>query len=145
MNSIIRQIWTTPLEVMPCGFDDNAELTYVFPVVVNEDDSHPAKDVNSCSDGQVEIIDFAFKVVALLQLGQQGAPLLLDETDRPLTVDHKVKLMNYIKELVENNIFSQVFLISHHEAAWGALPSTDVMEVGLHRSHPDFNRVAELS
>ncbi|AGX01909.1 SbcC [Erwinia phage PhiEaH1] len=145
MNSIIRQIWTTPLEVMPCGFDDNAELTYVFPVVVNEDDSHPAKDVNQCSDGQVEIIDFAFKVVALLQLGQEGAPLLLDETDRPLEVAHKTRLMNYVKELIENNVFSQVFLISHHEAAWGALPFHDVLEVGLHKSHPDYNKVAQLA
>ena len=145
MNAIIRQIWTTPLEIMPCGFDDNAELTYVFPVVVNEDDSHPAKDVKNCSDGQIEIINFAFKVVALLQLDQKGTPLLMDETDRPLEIAHKVRLMNYVKELVENNVFSQVFLISHHEAAWGALPFHDILEVGLHKSHPDYNKVAELS
>lgn len=145
MNKIIAQIWTTPMEVMPCGFDDKAELTYVFPVVVNEDDSHPAKDVKDCSDGQIEIIDFAFKIVALLQLGQTGTPLLMDETDRPLEILHKTRLMNYVKDLIENNVFSQVFLISHHEAAWGALPFHDVLEVGLHKSHPDYNKVAELS
>lgn len=145
MNTIIARVWSTPLEVMPCGFDDNAELTYVFPVVVNGDDSHPAKDVRECSDGQIEIIDFAFKVVALLQLGQTGSPLLLDEVDRPLTVEHKVSLMNYVRELIENEVFSQVFVVSHHEAAWGALPFHDVLEVGLHKSHPDYNQIAELS
>lgn len=145
MNAIIRQIWSTPLEVMPCGFDDNAELNYVFPVVVNEDDSHPVSDVKDCSDGQIEIIDFAFKVVALLQLGQEGSPLLMDETDRPLEIIHKSNLMRYVKELVENGVFSQVFLISHHESAWGALPFHDVLEVGLHKSHPDYNRVAEFA
>lgn len=145
MNKIIAAIWTTPLEVMPCGFDDNAELTYVFPMVVNEDDSHPVKDVKDGSDGQIEIVDFAFKVVALLQLGQEGAPLLMDETDRPLEIAHKTRLMNYVKELIENGVFSQVFLISHHEAAWGALPFHDVLEVGVHKSHPDYNKVAELA
>lgn len=144
MNNVIAGIWSYPMTILPCKLADNAELNYIFPVEIAYSDTL-VKDIALTSDGQLEVIDFAFKVVALLQLGAKGMPLLMDETDRPMEPIHKAKLMNYVKELIETEYFSQVFIVSHHEGAYGALPFPDIVEVSPMKTHPDYNQVMEVA
>lgn len=144
MNAVIARVWSYPMSILPCKLGEDAQLNYLFPVEVAYADTL-VKDIAMTSDGQLEIIDFAFKIVALMQLGAQGIPLLMDETDRPMEPIHKAKLMNYVKELIETGHFSQVFIVSHHEGAYGALPFPDIIEVTPMTSHPDYNKVMEVA
>lgn len=144
MNQVISRIWTTPLVILPCDLTEDSELDYIFPVEVSQS-PYLTPDVSNASDGQLEIIDFAFKIVSLMRLGQEGGFLFIDETDRPMEPIHKVRLMNYIKELIENEHFSQVFLVSHHEGAYGALPFPDIVEMTINSSNPSHNRVMKIN
>lgn len=139
MNEVISEIWTYPMEIM-MGKPTDSELSYVFPVWLEESDSI-VPDVKETSDGQIGVIDFAFKVTAMMYLNQVNVPLLLDEVDRPLQPAHKAKLMNFISGSVENERFSQVFLISHHEGSHGALPFPDVIDFSHKEPRPESNAV----
>ncbi|UCR74679.1 putative RecN-like DNA repair protein [Serratia phage BUCT660] len=139
MNEVIAEIWTYPMEIM-MGKPTDSELSYVFPVYLPESDSI-VPDVKETSDGQIGIIDFAFKVTAMMYLNQVNVPLLLDEVDRPLQPAHKAKLINFISGSVENERFSQVFLISHHEGSHGALPFPDIIDFNYREPREESNKV----
>jgi rubrerythrin len=123
MNEIIAQIWTSPLNVKPCGIS-TGELDYKFPLISGNDDV-TATDVSDGSDGQQEIVDFAFRLVAILYLGLSDYPLYLDEIGRPLDETHMTNIMNYVKVLIDAHRHSQLFMISHFAAFHGAFTTAD--------------------
>ncbi|UQT03114.1 exonuclease subunit 2 [Serratia phage vB_SmaS-Totoro] len=139
MNEVIAEIWTYPMEVM-VGKPTDSELSYVFPVFLPESDSI-VPDVKETSDGQIGVIDFAFKITAMMYLNQVNVPLLLDEVDRPLEPAHKAKMINFISGSVENERFSQVFLISHHAGSHGSLPFPDVVDFNHRDPREESNKV----
>lgn len=140
MNLIIERVWTHELRVFPFRPREHVRMDYVFPMVVAGRDTL-VPDITRASDGQSEIIDFAFIIVALLRKGNRGIPLMLDETDRPLQPEHKENLMVFLREMVESGWFSQIFVISHHVSAYSALPQADIIELAPKSSHPGANRV----
>lgn len=132
MNEIINEIWSYPIQILPRA--DNNEslgdsLNYLFPMMIKERKNDIAEDISLGSDGQVNIINFAFKVAALVQLGLTGTPLLMDEVDRTFQPKHKVSLMNYVRRLIEYNVFSQLFVISHHESCFDVLQNSEVINL----------------
>lgn len=130
MNDIIKRIWSSPFVILPAK-SEGESLTYIFPVEVNDHVEDPATDVKEgiISDGQCAIVNFAFKICALLQMGLSGIPLLLDEVEREMHPEHKINLMNYVRELIEQKVFSQVFIISHHVSSYGALPNAEILDL----------------
>lgn len=124
---VCNNIWTYNVEIYPAK-DSGATLTYLFPVEFNNATNAISEDIAKTSEGQYALINFAIKLVALRYAGYNNGPLFLDEPEGKFEPVHKVKLMNFLRLLVEENIFSQVFVISHHESGWGALPNPDLVD-----------------
>lgn len=141
MNKVIEAVWTYEMEILPGRLTDN-EISYIFPIRLHGNNARLVPDLKEASDGQKEIIDFSFKITAMLYLNQVDVPLLLDEVDRPLGPVHKERLMRFITQAVENGRFSQVFLISHHASSHGALPYPDMVDFDFRNPQPESNRVA---
>lgn len=140
MNRIIERVWTHELRILPYKPTDNVKLDYTFPMVVAGRENM-VPDISEGSDGQHEIIDFAFMIVGLMRMGNKGIPLMLDETDRPLQPAHKENLMVLLREMVESGWFSQIFVISHHISAYSALPQADIIELNPRCATPEYNQV----
>ncbi|WP_233874942.1 hypothetical protein [Paraburkholderia adhaesiva] len=120
MNQLIRKIWVYPLEILPCGLggDGGTELDYRFPLKVLSKDNAP--DVSKGSTGMQEIIDLAFMVVAMMYLHLDDGPLLLDEFGAVFDAEHRNNMVKAVKQLTETRPFSQLFMISHYAATYGA-------------------------
>lgn len=125
MNEIIEQIWTYDLFVLPCGVE-SGELDYRFPLQVRTKDNQ-VPDVSKASDGQMEIIDFAFKVVAMIYLNLEGYPLYLDELGRACDEQHRANIVNYLKRLMDARRHQQLFYISHFAFSYGAMAGSEVL------------------
>lgn len=124
LNLVIDSIWTTPLKVLPCSISKKG-LDYHFPVM-SYDKNRTSKDVKLRSEGEKEIIDFAFTLIASSCMGLEGYPLFLDETGRPFTETHKVKFYDYLKLLADSGKVSTIFLISHYIGTMDILTRADV-------------------
>lgn len=123
INEVIRSIWTTRLHVHPCSME-NDQLNYMFPLEFIEAD-HPVSDISEGSEGQQDIIDFAFKLVARVHLGLQEYPMLMDEVGRSFHEHHRLRLFEYIKKLIEVGLTQQVFVVSHFPSTHGTLTLAD--------------------
>lgn len=142
VNEVLSVVCSYHFRILPCKTNSES-IDYVFPVEI-ADTPKPVDDIRNLSDGQTTMIKFAFKIVSLLCKGVSGIPLWVDEVDRELSPDHKIKMINYIRNLIDDGVFSQLFIISHHESTHGALPDYDVVDLSPIKGHPDYNKVAEI-
>jgi hypothetical protein len=122
-NEIIRSIWTTHLQIQPCRMEKD-QLNYKFPLEFPETD-YPVEDISEGSEGQQDFIDFVFKIVSRLHLGLLDYPLLMDEVGRSFSEEHRLRLFEYIKKLVELDLTKQVFVVSHFPSTHGTLTLAD--------------------
>jgi len=127
MNVLIKKIWTYPLQIMDCAVDDydTSELTYRFPFKV-ENNIDPVPDIKFGSEGMQDVIDLAFKVTAMKHLGLSESPLILDEPGSSFDVKHKSLLGDFVKNLMNSQPFSQVYIVSHDYAQYGSFTNTEV-------------------
>jgi hypothetical protein len=123
LNAIIGAIWTYDVTVHPCGSDDGV-LDYKFPLHIENEERD---DIYKGSEGQREIIDFAFRILAYSHLNLINYPLYLDETGRTMDETHRANIMSYIKENINARQFSQAFLISHYAANHGSFLNAEVV------------------
>jgi hypothetical protein len=125
MNGLIKKIWTYPFEILPCGTSTEigAELDYKFPLYVN---GELVPDIKRGSTGQREVIDLSFRVVATTRLGLIEPQLMLDEFGAGLDYMHQRAAASAIQHLVDSGLFSQVFMVSHYEASYGALTQSEI-------------------
>lgn len=123
MNDVIAQCCSYPLIINPCDMD-GGEMDYQFGMEVG--DSHRLiSDVSEGSTGQRELVDFAFKLSAMLCKDMTDYPLYLDELGHSLSPEHRVAIVQFIKYLVEAGRCSQVFFISHHPEVYHIYSSAD--------------------
>jgi ABC-type dipeptide/oligopeptide/nickel transport system ATPase component len=130
MNAFIDRIWTYPLRVIPTGYkstdeEQTAELDYKFKMVV-ERESNIVPEVKFGSDGIKEVVDLAFKIVAMRQLGLEDTPLLLDEFGRAFDEEHRLAAVREITWMMENDNYPQLFMISHYVASYSAFVNADI-------------------
>lgn len=123
VNDVIAKIWNTPLQILPCNISEG-NLDYVFPFTTV--DQTPIADVGMGSTGECEVIDFAFRLIAMLYLKMEHYPLLLDEVGASFHELNRNSLFNYIKLLVESRRISQVFVVSHFATTHGSLTHADL-------------------
>lgn len=139
---ICNNIWTYNVQIYPAK-DKSSSLTYVFPVEFNNS-SNTSDDISKTSAGQYSLINFAIRITALRYLGYTQSPLFLDEPDGDIHPVHKVRMMNFIRDMVESGLFTQVFIISHHESGWGALPYPDIVDFSYETNLPGTNEVIKF-
>ena len=124
INQIIARIWTYDLQVLPCSLTDG-ELDYEFPLSVNLH-ALTVPDVSKGSSSQVDIVNFAFKIVVMMFLDMQDYPLYLDELAPSLDEQHRLNIIMFVKDFLEMRSASQLFMISHYAAMHGAFAQTDI-------------------
>lgn len=125
MNHVIGQIWTYDLEIRPCGLDSGG-LDYKFPLIVKNHDL-VVPDVSRGSSSQVDVVDFAFKLIVMVYLGLRDYPLYLDELAPTLDEQHRLRIIRYVREFVEGHHCAQMFMISHYNEAFAAFGSAEVV------------------
>lgn len=126
MNSLIAKIWSYDLEVMSCELVEGTaiDLDYRFPMKVHSQE-RPILDVSRGSTGIIEIINLAYRFTAMHYLGLQNSPLYLDEAGISFDVAHRAEFGRLIRTIIEQNTFSQVFLISHYFELYGGLANVE--------------------
>lgn len=127
MNKTIKKIWSYPLVVQNCGITNErgAELDYKFPMMVDKKDNI-VPDISGGSSGQREVIDLAFCMTAAKQLGIADSPLYLDEFAASFDERHRITAMDAIKNIMEQESFSQLFMVSHYVESHGSFTNADV-------------------
>lgn len=126
MNNIISQIWLYPFELLPINdSDDELDLSYRFVVQVKSRKIIP--DIGKCSAGMQEAIDLVFRIVSMQYLGLDTAPIYLDEFGKSMDSAHRIKAFDAITKLITHSHYSQVFIVSHYEQAYGGIANTDVV------------------
>ena len=120
MNATIAAVWTYELRLGLPSVEDGVELNYRFPMTINGEKG--PKDAGLCSEGQCDIIDFAFTFTARKYLGLQDYPLIIDELGRTFDAAHKDNLAMFLKRLIEETSV-QIFMVSHDFRAYSSMPA----------------------
>lgn len=149
MNKEISKIWSYPLRIGGCSLvdeEDSVDLDYKFPLLI-ADQNKKVSDVFKGSEGMQEIINIAFRLIAMQFLDMGDYPIYLDEFGNTFDEHHRTKAVYLIKSLVENFNFTQLFMISHYFTMHGAISNAQVCVlnhdninvVGEHNAHVIFN------
>lgn len=127
MNHFIKKIWSYPLSIKTCSIQEgeNIDLDYMFPMIVGDIDN-TVSDVSKGSSAMLEIVNLAFRITAMQSLGLKHYPIALDEFAKTFDSVHRDAATFVIKSLVDQQIFNQVFVVSHYESIYGALPSPEI-------------------
>lgn len=145
MNDHIAMVWSYPMEIRAV-LEEGATLTCKFPISINGEDDNEG-DVADGSTGQVSMIDFAFKLVVMDMLGLHDYPLLADEFGKDFDDEHRERLVSYIKSLMDQGRFSQLFMVSHYSSVYGSFNGAEFVVLNDQNiTRPvDCNRNVEIS
>lgn len=127
MNIFIKKTWSYPLEIIPCGMneDGGVELDYKFPLMIQSQDN-VVPDISKGSTGMKEVVDLAFKLMSMKRLGLEDGIIMLDEFGNALDHAHRISAIGVIKSIMEQQAFSQLFMISHYDVSYGALTNAEI-------------------
>jgi DNA repair exonuclease SbcCD ATPase subunit len=148
MNVIIGKVWSYPLIVKTCVWEENGtiDLDYKFPFNV-DDGERDIKDVSMGSSGILEIVDLAFRLTAMQYLNLGTVPLYLDEEGKAFDLQHRSDFANMVKTMLEQNCFSQIFLISHYFEIYGGMSNHETCVLnGLNIATPStYNQHVKIT
>lgn len=117
MNRLIGEIWTYDLVILPC-MTDNGDIDYRFPVQIgNSTKTRP--DIAHTSSAQTDVINLAFRLIAIDLLGLENFPFFIDEPPPTLDELHRLKMITFIKNYLYSGRCSQMFMVSHYVANHG--------------------------
>ena len=126
INEIISAIWTYDLEILGTDIEEG-DLTFKFPVRVSKSGlDNIIEDINKGSSSMQEVIDLAFKLVAMEFLDMLDYPLILDEFGRTMDETHRIRAYDYI-QIISKTYFSNIFIVSHFESMFSRFINTDVI------------------
>lgn len=124
INSVIQEVWSTPLYIKPC-LSDKGVLDYKFPVVNGERNS-TSPDISFCSGGESEIINFALMKVAR-QYHRADVPLFSDEFGVMMDEYHRRRFFSYLHQITSTGEIDQLFLVSHYHSEYGMLKGANII------------------
>ncbi|MND13265.1 hypothetical protein D3C81_21770 [compost metagenome] len=136
INDVIAKVWGYNLALDTCNLE-GGELDYKFPIYVHSSDN-TIPDIKYGSDSQVDIVNQAFILVVYKFLELQHFPLYLDELGRTFDEVHRLNLTLAIKELIDDDTYSQVFFISHSFESQNSYPNSQI--VVIDDSHVSLKR-----
>lgn len=136
INDVIAKVWGYNLALDTCNLE-GGELDYKFPIYVHSADN-TIPDIKYGSDSQVDIVNQAFILVVYKFLELQQFPLYLDELGRTFDEVHRLNLTLAIKELIDDDTYSQVFFISHSFESQNSYPNSQL--VVIDDSHVSLKR-----
>jgi hypothetical protein len=126
INDFINRVWTYPLEIIPVEIEnDDDVLDYKFKIRVNDDEV--VDDISEASSGMKEIINLAFKICILSYMNFNDFPIYLDEFGSGFDTQHRLNISRIIADLVNDDFFSNIFMISHYNESFGCLTNSDIV------------------
>lgn len=126
INSIIAGVWDYKMVLKPINIDEDA-LNYKFKVEV--EDRLVIDDIVKVSGGMKEIINLAMKITLYKLLRLDNYPIYLDEYGVKLDQQHRSKITDIIFKMINSNVYSQIFLITHIDMAFSYFKDTEVLEM----------------
>lgn len=137
INEVIAKVWGYNFALDVCNLEEG-ELDYKFPMYVHTQ-QNMISDISRGSDSQVDIINQAFRLVVYKFLHLSGYPLYLDELGRTFDEVHRHNLTLVIKELIDDETYSQLFYISHSFEGQNSYPNSQIAVID--ESHVQLKRV----
>jgi DNA repair exonuclease SbcCD ATPase subunit len=125
INKFVSDVWTYKIEIIPVEIEDKDILDYKFRVRIN--DYEVIDDISEASNGLKEIINLGFKICVMSYLDFKGYPIYLDEFGSTFDKQHRVNTSIIINDLVNDDMFSNIFMVSHYEESYGSMRNTDVI------------------
>lgn len=145
LNSIINNIWTYDLEIIPCDITEDSDIDYYFKVKV--DNEEIVEDISKLSSSGKEIVDLAFRIVFCRYMGLD-VPLYLDEFGSTFDKSHRTIAYNVIDKVLSSD-FDQLFLVCHYESLYGSFNDTDIVVIDSNNIGLDsvktYNEVLKIS
>jgi DNA repair exonuclease SbcCD ATPase subunit len=126
INSIVKSVWNYSMELIPIDVDKD-NLDYKFKLQVNSVSN--ADDISKASSGMREIIDLSFRLTLYRLLNLQGYSVYLDEFGIRLDTSHRAKIADMIFKLMNSQVYSQVFLITHMDLQYAQYKDVEVIEL----------------
>ncbi|QTH80272.1 putative SbcC ATPase [Pseudomonas phage pPa_SNUABM_DT01] len=136
INDVIAKVWGYNLALDTCNLEEG-ELDYKFPMYIHNTDNM-IDDIRFGSDSQIDIVNQAFVLVVYQFLELQGYPLYLDELGRTFDEVHRLNLTLALKDLMDDETYSQVFFISHSFESQNSYPNSQL--VVIDDSHVSLKR-----
>lgn len=136
INEVISRIWGYNLALDTCSIEDG-EMTYDFPMYVHTQENR-IPDIRFGSDSQLDIVNEAFILVVYKFMQLSGYPLYLDEFGRTFDEVHRHNLTLAIKDLIDDETFSQIFFITHSFESQNSYPNSQIAV--LDESHVNLKR-----
>lgn len=123
MNHYIGQLWTTPMEILPCSMEKGT-LNCRFPFKV---EGSTVSEVAEGSSGQEELINLVFMITVRHFLGLKQFPLFLDEMGNAFDHTHRTKYLYFAKAMIDNGECTQLMIINHFDAISQSLHHHDTI------------------
>ena len=126
VNYFLSQVWTYPMKL--ASVDPDQPLDYGFKIDISGD---TINDINSLSEGQSEIINLVWVLTILLQMKMlDKIPLYADELGRAFDATHRMRLLKFLNQLIDNKYIEQLFLVSHYTEFTHGFTDADVIHFG---------------
>ena len=123
MNALIAEIWSYDFQILPC-ITENGEIDYRFPVLIGNK-TKPRNDISETSAAQTDVINLAFRLIAMRLLGLEGYPFFIDEPPPTMDEAHRMKMNAFIKNYLSSGQCSQIFMVSHYVSNHGIFTNAD--------------------
>ena len=124
INDRIKSVWSYPMEIQLYNLSEDAvDIDYKLPLIVNNETLIP--DVKNTSSSMQEIVDLAYRLVVIEMMGLDMS-LYLDEFGKSMDTEHRTKVYQLISDSLKYSPYSQVFVVSHFESAYGSLTDADI-------------------
>jgi len=123
INTIINEVWSYNMKLLPCEISDENDLDYLFRVQV--DNREIIDDVSNLSSSMKEIVNLAFKIVFMKYGKLSFMPLILDEFGVTMDSTHRHNAYNVIDNILSAN-FDQIFITAHFQSMYLRLGESDV-------------------
>lgn len=124
INEVIAKVWGYNLALDNCNLEEG-ELDYKFPMYIHTRENM-ISDISCGSDSQIDIVNQAFRLVVYKFMQLSGYPLYLDELGRTFDEVHRHNLTLAIKDLIDDETFSQLFFISHSFESQNSYPNSQI-------------------
>ena len=123
LNRVTNKVWSYQIEVEPCLLE-NGNLNYKFPAII---ENMPIPDIVEGSKSQREIVNLAFTIVMRKYLGLTNYPMYMDEIGASWDDVHRLSLVEFVKDFLEENQCSQLFFVNHYDTIFNAFSNTDTV------------------
>lgn len=125
VNHFINQVWTSKMQLRPVS--ETEPLDYNFRMNIAND---VVNDIGCLSSGQTEMTNFAWVLTILLQLKMLNqTPIFADELGSTFDPVHRMRLLQFLNNLISNRMIEQMFFVNHYAAMISGFQNADIISL----------------